>query len=78
MLVTIEQWSPRKLVFHTSKQLRGSGNVFLDFGTPNADAEQLRSILVAQIIKVLDERKPTVREAEALTSIAAADFSRAR
>jgi len=56
----------------------GSGNVFRDFGTANADAEQLRSILAAQIIKVLDERELTVRAAEGLTGIAATDFSRIR
>jgi predicted XRE-type DNA-binding protein len=58
--------------------VRGSGNVFRDFGASNADAEQLRSILAAQIIKALDERELTVREAENLTGIAAADFSRIR
>lgn len=58
--------------------VRGSGNVFHDFAVPNADAEQLRSILAAQIIKTLDERELTVREAESLTGIAAADFSRIR
>ena len=58
--------------------VRGSGNAFRDFGSPNADAEQLRSFLAAQIIKVLDERELTVRQAEALTGIAAADFSRIR
>ena len=58
--------------------VRGSGNVFRDFGTANADAEQLRSILAAQIIKALDERELTGREAESLTGIAAADFSRIR
>lgn len=58
--------------------VRGSGNVFRDFGRSNADAEQLRSILAAQIIQALDERELTVREAENLTGIAAADFSRIR
>ena len=58
--------------------VRGSGNVFRDFDVPNADAEQLRSILAGQIIKTLDERELTVREAEGLTGIAAADFSRIR
>lgn len=58
--------------------VRGSGNVFRDFGVSNADAEQLRTILAAQIIKTLDERELTVREAESLTGIAAADFSRIR
>ncbi len=58
--------------------VRGSGNAFRDFGSTNADAEQLRSILAAQIIKTLEERDLTVREAENLTGIAAADFSRIR
>ena len=58
--------------------VRGSGNVFRDFGIQNADAEQLRTILAAQIICALDERNMTVRQAESLTGIAAADFSRIR
>lgn len=62
----------------TIEMVRGSGNGFRDFGAANADAEQLRSILAAQIIKALDERELTVREAESLTGIAAADFSRIR
>jgi predicted XRE-type DNA-binding protein len=57
---------------------RGTGNVFRDFGVQNADAEQLRAILAAQIICALDERHLTVRQAESLTGIAAADFSRIR
>ena len=55
---------------------RGKGNVFRDFGY--ADAEHLKAILAAQIIKVLDARKMTVRKAEGATGIAAADFSRIR
>lgn len=58
--------------------VRGSGNVFADFGYPNADAEQLKSNLAAEIIAVLDDRSLTVRVAEDLTGIAAADFSRIR
>ena len=58
--------------------IRGSGNVFADFGYPNADAEQLKTSLAAEIIGVLDERALTVRGAEGLTGIAAADFSRIR
>jgi predicted XRE-type DNA-binding protein len=58
--------------------VRGSGNVFRDFGHPDADREQLRSIQAARIIGVLDDRHLTVREAAALTGIAAADFSRIR
>lgn len=58
--------------------IRGSGNVFRDFGHPDADREQLRTILAAKIIGVLDDRKLSVRDAHELTGIAAADFSRIR
>ena len=57
---------------------RGKGNVFRDFGYANADAEHLKAVLAAQIIKVLDSRELTVRDAEGVTGIAAADFSRIR
>lgn len=58
--------------------VRGSGNVFRDFGDPNADLEQARAILAAEIIRVLDDRKLSVRAAENLTGVAAAEFSRIR
>jgi predicted XRE-type DNA-binding protein len=58
--------------------VRGSGNVFRDLDLPNPDLEQLRSLLAAQIIKILDRESLTVRKAEELTRIAAADFSRIR
>ncbi|HEX6859982.1 MAG TPA: helix-turn-helix transcriptional regulator [Caulobacteraceae bacterium] len=58
--------------------VRGGGNVFRDLGREDADAEQLKAVLAAQIIKVLDAGKLTVRKAEEVTGIAAADFSRIR
>ncbi len=58
--------------------VRGSGNVFRDFGYANADAEQLKSMLAAQIIKLLDDARFSVRQAQRRTGIAAADFSRIR
>jgi predicted XRE-type DNA-binding protein len=58
--------------------IRGSGNVFRDLGHPDADREQLRALLAAKIIGVLDERKLTVRAAHEATGVAAADFSRIR
>jgi predicted XRE-type DNA-binding protein len=58
--------------------VHGSGNVFRDFGVPNADLEQARAILAAKIIGVLDDRKLSVRAAEKLTGIAASEFSRIR
>ena len=57
---------------------RGSGNVFRDLGHKNADAEQFKAILAAEIIKALDRSGLSVRAAHARTGIAAADFSRIR
>lgn len=58
--------------------IHGSGNVFRDLGHPDADLEQLRSILAARIIGILDDRKLSVRKAGEITGMAAADFSRIR
>jgi predicted XRE-type DNA-binding protein len=58
--------------------IRGSGNVFHDLGHLDADREQLRALLAAKVIGVLDDRKLTVRAAQEVTGIAAADFSRIR
>jgi predicted XRE-type DNA-binding protein len=60
------------------KVVRGSGNVFRDLGHKNADAEQFKAILAAEIIKALDRDDPSVRAAHGRTGIAAADFSRIR
>src|ERR1700689_4072001 len=58
--------------------LRGSGNVFRDLGHENADAQQFKAILAAEIIKALDRDGLSVRGAQSRTGIAAADFSRIR
>ena len=58
--------------------VRGSGNVFRDLGQKNADAEQFKAILAAEIIKALDREGLSVRAAHRRTGIAAADFSRIR
>ena len=58
--------------------VRGSGNVFADFDVPDASIRQFRAILAAEIIKALDVERLKVRDAEARTGIAAADFSRIR
>jgi predicted XRE-type DNA-binding protein len=58
--------------------VRGSGNVFRDLRHGNADAEQFKAILAAEIIKALDRENLTVRAAHDRTGIAAADFSRIR
>jgi predicted XRE-type DNA-binding protein len=58
--------------------VHGSGNVFRDFGRPDADVMQAKALLASEIIKMLDRERLTVRAAHARTRIAAADFSRIR
>jgi predicted XRE-type DNA-binding protein len=58
--------------------VRGSGNVSRDVGHKNPDAEQFKAILAAEIIKMLDRDRLTVRAAHDRTGVAAADFSRIR
>src|SRR5437763_14353326 len=60
------------------ESIRGIGNVFRDLGRQNADVEQLRALLAAEIIKALDREELTVRAAQTRTGFAAADFSRIR
>jgi predicted XRE-type DNA-binding protein len=60
------------------KLVRGSGNIFQDFGHPNADLEQARAILAANIIDVLDRQGLTARAAEKLTGVSHTDLSRIR
>jgi predicted XRE-type DNA-binding protein len=62
----------------TLEVVRGSGNVFRDLAYKNADAQQFKAILAAEIIKALDRDGLTLRAAHARTGIAAADFSRIR
>ena len=56
----------------------GTGNAFRDFSYADADARQLKAILAAEIIKMLDRKELSVRAAHAQTGVAAADFSRIR
>jgi predicted XRE-type DNA-binding protein len=58
--------------------VRGSGNVFADFGHPNAGLEQARAIIAAKIISILDDRHLTTREAEKQTGVSYSEFSRIR
>jgi predicted XRE-type DNA-binding protein len=58
--------------------VRGSGNVFRDFGCPDADVRQAKALLAAQIIKVLDAEELSTRQAEARTGIAHSEFVRVR
>ena len=56
----------------------GSGNVFRDLGRRNASVEQARAILAAKIIRTLDARGLSTREAERLTGVSHSEFSRIR
>lgn len=56
--------------------VRGSGNVFRDVGFPNADVEQAKALLSAQIIKVIRTQNMTNRTASKISGAAEADISR--
>ena len=58
--------------------IHGSGNVFRDFGRPNAGLEQARALVAAQIIGILDDRRLSTREAEKMTGVDHSEFSRIR
>ena len=58
--------------------VRGSGNVFRELGRENADLEQLKALLAAEIIKAVDCDELTIREAQVRTGFTAADLSRIR
>src|ERR1035437_3038053 len=58
--------------------IRGSGNIYRDFDSPDADILQLKAILAAEIVKTLDKDGWSVRKAQSLTGIDAGDFSRVR
>jgi hypothetical protein len=58
--------------------VRGSGNVFRGLRHKNADVEQFKALLAAEIIRALDRDQLSVRAAHGRTGFAAADFSRIR
>jgi predicted XRE-type DNA-binding protein len=47
-------------------------------GRPNAGLEQARAIVCAQIIKIMDERGLSSRDAQQLTGVSHTEFSRLR
>jgi predicted XRE-type DNA-binding protein len=58
--------------------VRGSGNVFADFGDADAEAKKMKSVIAAEIIAVLDERACSTREGAKLAKVDAADIQRIR
>lgn len=58
--------------------VRGSGNVFEDFGYPDADVRQAKALLGSQIMRILAEEGLSTRQAEARTGVSHSEFSRIR
>ena len=58
--------------------VRGAGNRCRDFGRPDAGLAQARAIVAAKIIRILDQRGLSIREAGRLTGVAHSEFSRIR
>ena len=58
--------------------VRGSGNVFRDLGHPAADLEQIKAILAAKIIGILEDERLSTRQAQQRTGINHADVARIR
>lgn len=57
---------------------RGSGNVYEDFGYPDAEVRQAKAILAAEIIGIMRVQKLTNRQAEKITGVSHTEFSRIR
>jgi predicted XRE-type DNA-binding protein len=58
--------------------VRGSGNVYRDLARPNADLELVRAVVAAKIIRILENRNLSTRDAEKLTGVSHTEFSRIR
>lgn len=58
--------------------VRGSGNIFADFGDPDAETKHMKAVLATKIIGVLDEKGLSARAAAQLAGVAEADISRVR
>ena len=58
--------------------VQGSGNVFRDFGYPDADVRQAKALMGTQILKILDADALSTRQAEARTGVSHSEFSRIR
>ena len=58
--------------------IHGSGNVYRDFGDPQASVRQAKAILAAEIIKLLDREALFTRQAEARSGVNHSEFVRIR
>ncbi len=58
--------------------VRGSGNVFADFGDADAEAKRLKAVIAAEIIATLDLRNLSVRAGAELAGVDPRDIQRIR
>ena len=58
--------------------LRGSGNIFADFGDADAEAKKLKATIAAEIIATLDKRGLSVRAAAKAAHLDPSDIQRIR
>lgn len=58
--------------------VKGSGNLFRDMGEKDADVKQTKALLAAEIIRILEKEKLSVRAAEKVSGYNYSDFSRIR
>jgi predicted XRE-type DNA-binding protein len=58
--------------------VRGSGNLFRDFGYPDADVRQAKALMGAQIMRILEEEGLSTRDAEERSGVSHSEFSRIR
>jgi predicted XRE-type DNA-binding protein len=58
--------------------VRGSGNLFRDFGYPDADVRQAKALMGAQIMRILEQEGLSTRDAEARSGVSHSEFSRIR
>src|SRR5580700_9118594 len=78
-MFSCESWTVKSVLVHSITLPSMSCNPnFRDLGQKNADGDQFKAILAAEIIKSIDRERLTVRAAHKRTGIAAADFSRIR
>jgi hypothetical protein len=54
--------------------VRGSGNVFRDFGDPDSELERAQAILAAKIMAVLDARQLKVRQPKSRQAMRRSSF----
>jgi len=60
------------------KIVKGSGNIFRDVGEKDTDIKQTKALLAAEILRILDKEKLSVRAAEKVSGYNYRDFSRIR